>query len=106
MRENFQGYDQTDLLRELVRSVATLQTQSEQATIDREKRRQADFQARMLSFMESTDKRLERLEAKAERPMVDWTAITKSLWAKLLLLALLLTGNQTVIDWAKLVLTR
>ena len=44
--------------------------------------------------------RLEQLEARASKPMIDWHSIIQNLWFKAAIFVALLTGNAKLIDLA------
>ena len=43
-------------------------------------------------------KRLEKLEEKAGRPIIDWTSLIQNFWFKVIIFLALATGNTQLID--------
>lgn len=101
-----------EILRDIDRRIADLQNTTDRAlgSIRSEFRQFRTERHYLLSGlrrdMREISDRLEILEEKASKPLVDWSSIVANIWFKLGLLAALASGNPVLIEWARTALTK
>lgn len=94
-----QSMKEYEILRDIDRRIAELQnTHDRNLGIIRSEFRL--FHQETVHYRTGILTRLEKLEEKAESPMIDWQSLIQNFWFKLAVLAALATGNTQLVDLA------
>jgi len=93
------GLREYQILRDIDRRIAELQN-SHDRNLGNLKSEFRLFHQEIVHYRTGILTRLDKLEKKAERPVIDWQSLIQNFWFKLAVLAALATGNTQLVDLA------